>query len=105
MGKKKLIDGIIINKEKIIEHEKGNIFHIIKKSQNSFHGFGEVYLSKINFDCVKAWKKHSKMICNFVVVSGKVKIVIFDGRTNSISKNFMNEFVLSNQKDNYFRSY
>ena len=101
MGNEKLIEEILINNEKVIHHNKGNIFHILKKNQEGYHGFGEVYFSKIKFNNIKAWKKHYEMICNFVVVHGIIKIVVFDNRDKSKTKNLFNEFVLS--KDNYCR--
>jgi dTDP-4-dehydrorhamnose 3,5-epimerase len=101
MGNQKLIDGIIVNKEKIISHEKGDIHHIIKKNNNGFYGFGEVYFSKIKFQDIKAWKKHYDMICNFVVIHGEIKIVVYDNRENSETKLVFNEFILS--KENYYR--
>ena len=101
MVNQKLINGIIVSKEKIITHEKGDIHHIMKKSHNGFYGFGEVYISKIKYHDIKAWKKHNEMICNFVVIHGQIKIVVYDNRNNSKTKTVFNEFVLS--KENYCR--
>lgn len=96
-----LIDGLELNYLKIINHEKGNIFHILKESDNSFKGFGEVYMSSVKRGDIKGWKKHYKMTCNFVVPFGKIKLVIFDDRKDSKTYSQFNEFFLS--RENYIR--
>ena len=42
------MDGVIISTLKQIHHPKGDIFHVIKKSDVGFSGFGEAYFSIIN---------------------------------------------------------
>lgn len=54
-------------------HPKGNIFHVIKASDNDYMGFGEAYFSTINPGEVKGWKRHSKMTMNLVVPVGAVE--------------------------------
>lgn len=96
MGKiDEMIDGIILSPLKIIGHEKGDIMHIIKSSDAGFKKFNEAYISKINYDQIKGWKKHFKMTCNFIVPIGSIKIVVYDDRENSKTKNTFNEFNLS----------
>lgn len=96
-----LIEGVLLTSLKIINNPKGNIFHVIKKNDFGFNGFGEVYISSINFNQIKGWKKHNEMICNFVVPYGKVKFVVLDQRLNSKTFDIINTFELS--PDNYFR--
>ena len=81
------MEGVMTTPLKKIEHPKGDLFHIMRKDEKSYKGFGEVYISTINFEDVKAWKKHFKMTCNFVVPLGKIKIVLVDLRENSKSIN------------------
>ena len=96
-----MIDGIEINELKIIENKNGNILHFLKNNEKSYKGFGEVYISTIKSNSIKAWKKHKKMTCNFIVPKGKIKIVVFDDRLDSISFNEIQEINLSIQ--NYCR--
>lgn len=95
------INGVYLTPLRIINHPKGDIFHVMKCSDNGFEGFGEVYCSKIKFQAVKAWKKHLRMTCNFVVITGSIKIIIFDDRIESSTHGTFNEYILS--KDNYYR--
>ena len=73
-----LIDRIQITKLPVISSELGNVMHILKKSDNSFFNFGEVYISEIKFNKIKAWKQHQEMVMNLVVPFGKVKFVFYD---------------------------
>ena len=57
----------------------GDVFHCLKKSSLSFEGFGEAYFSKINYNHIKGWKKHHKMIMNLIVPIGSVKFIFTDG--------------------------
>ena len=77
-----LIDRIKITKLPIISSDLGNVMHILKKSDNSFFNFGEVYISEIYFNKIKAWKQHQTMIMNLVVPIGKVKFVFYDTLLN-----------------------
>ena len=87
--------GVKVTKEKEIINPKGNIFHIIKKSSDGFHGFEEAYFTTINKGDIKGWKQHHKMTLNLAVPVGEVKFVITD------KKDHFEEYILSPQ--NYFR--
>ncbi len=96
-----LIEGILYSPAKIIDHDSGDIFHIIRNFDDGFEGFGEVYISNIEYNKIKAWKRHFQMTSNMVVPLGIVKIVIYDDRPNSLTHGLFNEFILS--PFNYYR--
>lgn len=75
------MDGVTLSPQKQIANPKGNLYHVLKKSEDSFHGFGEAYFTTVNFNEIKGWKKHTKMILNLVVPVGVVQFVIFDDKT------------------------
>ena len=70
-------DKYLITKEKIINAEKGNIHHLIKQSSDGFAGFGEAYLSCVQKNLVKGWKKHQFMTLNLCVIFGCIRFVIY----------------------------
>uniref|UniRef100_UPI004049046D WxcM-like domain-containing protein n=1 Tax=Flavobacterium sp. TaxID=239 RepID=UPI004049046D len=72
------MDDIKLLELKIISHPKGDLFHIIRKSSEGYIGFGEAYISSINYNDIKGWKKHNEMTLNLVVLSGEIQIVITD---------------------------
>ena len=49
--------------------------HGLKKSDNGFNGFGEVYISWVEQGAIKAWKCHQRMTLNLVVPMGEVSFV------------------------------
>ena len=72
------MDGVILTPLKQIYHPQGDIFHVLKNSDDSFHNFGEAYFSSVNQGEIKGWKKHTKMILNIVVAIGEIEFVIYD---------------------------
>ena len=101
-GEKVTIDGVIITPLKQIIKPEGSIYHAIKKSEISFHGFGEAYFSFVNSNEIKAWKIHKEMWLNLVVPLGSVKFVLFDQRVNSKTEGVFFETTL-NPLNNYKR--
>jgi len=91
-----MIKGLKKSPLKIISMENGDVMHGMKKNDEGFVDFGEAYFSKINPGAIKAWKKHRKMVCNFIVPNGKVRVVIFDEQECKFE-----EIILSTE--NYFR--
>ena len=68
-------------KKKIIYHHKGNIMKYIKKSDENYFKFGEVYFSWIKKNKFKGWKFHKKMHMNLTVPVGNVKFTFFDEKS------------------------
>lgn len=60
---------------RVIQQLNGNVLHGLKKSDDEFLEFGEVYISKVNKGSNKGWKKHSSAHLNLVVTSGDVRFV------------------------------
>ena len=95
-----MIDGVYCTKLNIISTPGGDVLHAMKNIDNGFVDFGEAYFSEIEFDKVKAWKRHTKMTLNLVVPIGRIKFVLFDDRMPSNSIQFQ-EIKMS--RENYFR--
>ena len=89
-----MIKGVQEKALKQIADDRGKIMHMIRATDPDFKRFGEIYFSWINPGIVKGWHKHSVTTVNFAVPVGQVKIVIFDDRKNSQTKNQTQEFVL-----------
>jgi len=96
-----MIDDISVTPLKRIQHDKGDIYHAMKSSEDSFSSFGEAYFSSVNFADVKGWKKHSKMILNLIVPIGAVRFVAYDDRISS--KTYQQFFDITISKENYCR--
>jgi len=97
-----LIEDIIVTPLKKIGGDKGMVLHALKNDEPSFKSFGEAYLSTVDFNAVKGWKRHKKMICNLIVVSGAVEFVIYDDRPSSTTQGRIFNITLS-VDNNYCR--
>lgn len=97
-----LIEGVSLYPLKHIVVPKGDLFHVLKSTDDGYAGFGEVYLTQINSHQVKGWKRHNRYVLNLIVISGSVKFVIYDDRVTSATKGFFFEITLS-PKENYQR--
>ena len=88
------IEGVIITPLKVIPDERGAIYHMLRADSSVFKKFGEIYFSKIHHGAIKAWHLHTEMIINYSVVSGKIKLVLYDQREDSKTKgNIMEIFM------------
>ena len=96
-----MIEGVTLTPLKIIPGELGDVLHAMKRTEPSFHGFGEAYFSTVKKGAVKAWKCHHEMTLNLVVPCGEIKFVLYDERIDSSTYGKIYEVVLSRR--NYQR--
>ena len=93
-----MINGLKCEALSLIPGEKGSVIKLIQKDKNSFPRFGEAYLSTIKQNEIKGWKKHTKMTCNLVVVTGEIEFIIHDFKDEDQTIIESNNFLL-NQDD------
>ena len=79
-SKNLLIDLVDI---KQISLPDGDVMHVLKKSEDSFSKFGEVYFSWIKKNKIKGWKKQQLNTMNLVVPIGMVKFVFFKNKIHN----------------------
>jgi len=96
-----MIEGVELTPLKVIHGDSGDVLHAVKRTESSFHGFGEAYFSTVDQGAIKAWKRHHKMTLNLVVPCGEIKFVLYDDRQDSQTYGQINELTLSLQ--NYQR--
>lgn len=90
-----MIEGVKISPKKQIIDERGKIMHMIRNDDINFYKFGEIYFSYSHPNIVKAWHLHTVMTINYICVSGKVKLVLFDDRDKSSTKGQFMEIYMS----------
>lgn len=93
------IEGVKIIPLKQIPDERGRVMHMLKRTDPHFIEFGEIYFSVGFPGAVKAWHKHKTMTLNNAVISGRVKLVLYDDRENSPTKGNIMELFIG--EDNY----
>jgi dTDP-4-dehydrorhamnose 3,5-epimerase len=89
------IDGVEIVAKRRICDDRGAIFHMLRRDDPEFREFGEIYFSQIYPLVVKAWHIHSRMTLNYMLLSGAIRLVLFDDRDGSPSKGTVQEIFLS----------
>ena len=85
------LEEIKIKKLNEINVDGGNVIHGIKSSDANFYGFGEIYFSFVDNSYIKAWKKHTRMIMNLMVVKGSVKFVFCSDNKSFFREEILNE--------------
>jgi dTDP-4-dehydrorhamnose 3,5-epimerase len=94
-----MIEGVEIRPLRQILDERGKVMHMLRASDPHFRAFGEIYFSAVDPGAVKAWHLHKRMVLNYAVPVGKVKLVLFDDRAESPTKGQTAELFLG--PDNY----
>jgi dTDP-4-dehydrorhamnose 3,5-epimerase len=94
-----MIDGVQILPLKTILDERGMVRHMLKETDPHFRQFGEIYFSVIFPDAIKAWHVHRKMELNYAVISGNIKLVLYDARKESPTYRELQEIFMG--EDNY----
>jgi dTDP-4-dehydrorhamnose 3,5-epimerase len=80
---------------------RGSVKRIMSAAEAGFAGFGEVYASSIKPGAVKGWHLHERARRDYVVLSGTIRLVLYDGRSGSASGGLLQEIVLGDE--NYVR--
>ena len=78
-----MIEGVRVIPLRQIPDERGCIKHMLRSTDAHFERFGEIYFSVVHPGVVKAWHLHTQMTLNYAVVSGVIKLVLFDDRPDS----------------------
>ena len=78
-----MIDGVTIAKLKVIPDERGRLMEMMRSDESDFIKFGQVYMTTAYPGAVKGWHYHKEQHDNMVVVSGMMKIVLYDMRAES----------------------
>ena len=94
-----MIDGVSITPLRKITDERGTIMHMLRADSPIFVAFGEIYFSTVYPGVIKAWHIHKKMILNYAVPHGRIKMVLYDDRAESPTKGELQEIFLG--ADNY----
>lgn len=69
----KLGCGAIVTPLSRILSPKGGVFHGLRATEDTFHGFGEAYFSTVLLGITKGWKRHERMTLNLVVPVGTIE--------------------------------
>ncbi len=94
-----MIEGVQIIALRTIMDDRGMVRHMMKCTDPHFRQFGEIYFSVIFPGAIKAWHVHRKMELNYAVISGNIKLVLYDARKESPTSGEIQEICMG--EDNY----
>ncbi len=89
-----MIDGVRIHPLRQIPDERGKVMHMLRADAPHFERFGEIYFSVVNPRVVKGWHLHHRMTINYAVVTGMIKLVLYDDRAGSPTHKEVQEIFL-----------
>jgi len=92
-----MIEGVVVKKLDVIADERGSVMHMLRSDDPEFEAFGEIYFSTVFPGVVKGWHLHRRMTLNYTVVSGMIKLVLFDDRPASSTRGKVEEVFIGEQ--------
>ena len=89
-----MIDGVKTKKLRVIPDERGRLTEILRRDDDLFREFGQVYVTTTYPGVVKAWHKHERQSDNIACVAGMIKLAVYDGRPDSPTYREVDQFYL-----------
>ena len=94
-----MIKDVLVKPLTQIADERGKIMHMLRADEPNFEQFGEIYFSVVYPGVIKGWHLHKEMTLNYAVISGMIKLVLYDDREDSPTKGELQEIFMG--EDNY----
>lgn len=92
-----VVDGVVIQPLKVIPDDRGAVLSMLRRDDPLFEQFGEIYFSTVYPGVVKGWHLHRRMTLHYAVVSGMIKLVLYDGREQSPTYGNIQEIYLGDR--------
>lgn len=92
-----MIDGVKIIPLKQFPDERGCVKHMLRCDDPHFEKFGEIYFSTVYPGVVKGWHYHREMALNYAVISGMIKLVLYDSRETSPTRYKIQDICIGEQ--------
>ena len=92
-----MIKGVAVHPLRRIPDERGMVMHMLRADAPHFERFGEIYFSTVYPNVVKGWHLHRRMTLNYAVVSGMIKLVLYDDREDSPTRSELMELFVGEQ--------
>ena len=92
-----MIEGVSVTPLRRIPDERGCIMHMLRADAPHFTMFGEIYFSTVNPGAIKAWHIHKRMTLNYAVVTGTIKLALYDDRQESATRGELMELFIGDQ--------
>lgn len=90
-----MIEGVKVKKLKLIPDDRGRLMEILRRDDEMFQKFGQVYMTTAKPGVVKAWHYHKKQTDNFTCISGCMRLGLYDSRKGSPTFGKVEEYLIS----------
>jgi dTDP-4-dehydrorhamnose 3,5-epimerase len=87
-----MIQGVMTKKLRVLPDQRGRLMEILRRDDEMFSQFGQIYITTAYPGVVKAWHYHKVQEDNFAVPQGMVQIALYDAREDSPTKGEVNVF-------------
>ena len=98
-----MIEGLMLKALTVHPDDRGWVMEILRKDDDLFVGFGQVYVSAVYPGVVKAWHTHRKQYDQFCCLAGMVKVAFYDARDDSPTAGELFELCVGEQKPTLVR--
>jgi dTDP-4-dehydrorhamnose 3,5-epimerase len=89
-----MIEGVVNKQLKQVADERGWLIEILRSDWEHFQKFGQVYITAAYPQVVKAWHMHKHQTDNIACIKDMIKLVLYDNREKSKTKNEINELII-----------
>jgi dTDP-4-dehydrorhamnose 3,5-epimerase len=89
-----MIEGVAVKQLKTVPDERGWLMELLRSDWECFRNFGQAYVTSAYPHVVKAWHMHKKQTDNMSCIKGMVKLVLYDDREGSKTKNRIDELFI-----------
>ena len=79
------IDGVHVQPLHLVRNERGHLQEIARNDDAWFPGFGQVYATATTPGTIKGWYRHRAQADTLTLVSGRIRLALFDDRDGSPS--------------------
>lgn len=80
-----MIDGVSVSPRRVIVDPRGDVLHMLKRTDAEFSEFGEIYFSRVLSGQRKTWRRHRLATSQIAVPVGSVRFALFDDRKGSLT--------------------
>lgn len=92
------IDGVNIVTLKTLSSTRGHLMEVQRVDEPDFHGFGQVYVTRTLPGIIKAWYRHKIQVDQIAIITGAIKLVLYDSRGESPTCGNIMEIVLEDTR-------
>jgi len=89
-----MIEGVVVKQLKIIPDDRGRLMEIFRCDDGFFKKFGQVYMTTVYKDVIKAWHFHKIQTDNFACIHGNIRLGLYDARKNSSTYGKTEEYIM-----------